>query len=129
MKWILKLTLTYWLLSASGYAQLSSDEYRQVLKALIDRDAAVAKVKELTDALSGQDEAVRLLSERIQAERNLRFIEKKLYLDALLSLREYRLKRRALIVKIVTLGIVRDKRDERLEEQIKAVQTEITAWK
>jgi len=130
MKWILSLTLTFCWLSGNVYGQqLSPEEHRLVLRALIDRDEALAKVRELTGQLAIADSQGELHAQRLQIERDLRLAEKNLYIGALQALAEYRTTRRPLFVKIITFGIVRDKHDRKLEADIAALQAEIQAWR
>lgn len=130
MKWMLSLILTCFWLSGNVYSQqLTPEEHKQILKALIDRDEALAKVKELTGQIESADGLARALTEKIQAERDIRLSEKKLYLGALIALREYRTTRRPLIVKVISLGMVRDKHDKKLEADIAMLQKEIAGWR
>lgn len=114
-----------------GQAQqpLSADERRQILKALIDLDEAQGKVRELQGLLSLSDEQLRLAADRLKLERDQRLNEKSLHLAALKALAEYQIKRRPLIVKLFTLGIVRNKHNKLLEEQIMNLEIEIANWK
>lgn len=130
----LYLTTLFLLLSVSichGQAQqpLSADERRQILKALIDLDEAQGKVRELQGLLSLSDEQLRLAADRLKLERDQRLNEKSLHLSALKALAEYQIKRRPLIVKLFTLGIVRNKHNKLLEEQIMNLEMEIANWK
>lgn len=84
---------------------------------------------ELGDLLSLTDEQLRLAAERLKLERDQRLNEKALHLMALKSLAAYQTKRRPLIVKILTFGIVHNKRNEVLEEQIKNLEREIQEWR
>lgn len=89
----------------------------------------MAKVRELTGQIQAADGLATALTEKIQAERDIRLSEKKLYLDALIALREYRTTRRPLFVKVMSLGFVRDKHDKKLEADIASLQAEIQRWK
>lgn len=108
---------------------LSEAEEVLILKALIDRDEFAIKAREYEKQLAIADEQQKLANERLRLEREQRLGEKKLHLAALLALKEYRTTRRPLIVKIFTFGIVRDKKDQALEQQITDLQMDISIWK
>lgn len=88
---------------------------------------------ELEDLLSLTDEQLRLAADRLKLERDQRLNEKGLHLAALRALAEHETKRRPGWLKallfIPTFGQFKDKKNERLEEQIEMLELEIKNWK
>lgn len=108
---------------------LSEAEEVLILKALIDRDEYAERLIEREKEIRIVDEQLRLADERLRLERAQLLDEKKRHLAALQALAAYRTQRRPRIWKILTFGIVGDKKDAILEAQIVALQMEISGWK
>lgn len=133
MKWITSL-LFLLLLTASNslFAQskdVTEEQWRLINKALIDGERAAEDVRDLTEKVNLTEQQLIASGEIRKAEHRILLETKRSYLSALVALREYRTKRRPLVVKILTVGIVRDKHDKKLEADITALEKEIEEWK
>lgn len=115
-------------LAAGQQAELSLDELKILSSALIDLREAQQVNAELAKQLDLSTRQLDLVFDRVELERLAHLSTKKLHLEALLTLQAYRTHRRAMAIKILTLGIVRDKHDPYIDEEIKALRAEIAEW-
>lgn len=111
--------------SAQSQPPLTTDELKVISKALIDREEALKTLVEMRKLLALSDEQAALYKQIIETERANNLSLKKLHLQALRALAAYRVRRRSTILKILTFGIVKDKRDPALDREIKALEAEI----
>lgn len=74
-------------------------------------------------------EEVALRQKRLDEEHTMLRKEKELHLATLRALAAHRTVRRPLVVKILTISIVRDKHDRLVEAQIAALEKEIAEWR
>ena len=133
MKWTLRILtalLMTWSVGLNAQSRtVSEEEWRLIGKAMIDAELDAERVRALTEQLRLADEQFTAQKEARRAERQVLLETKKAYLASLIALSEYRTKRRPTIVKVLTVGIVRDKRDKRLEADIADLEREIKEWR
>lgn len=139
MKWTLSLVMSaFWIVSASpsSYSQekpsvvVTDAQWTTLNKALLIADRLVKDLEDAERKFVLFEESLVRAEALARAQNNLwRVALEERLLPALLSLAEHRTKKRPTVVKILTFGIMRDKKDALLEGEIKSLQRELMDWK
>ena len=125
----LVLSMTFANVCQAQTNQFNSDELKKIDKALIElkscQDANDLNSKQLANDMMQFD----LLNQKWSTEHQYVLETKKIYLDSLETLKTFRDHKRPLLVKIITLSIVRDFHDKDLQKKIDDLHNEIMNWK
>ncbi len=132
MKRILAFCVVVFLaFSVQTFAQaptFSFNDLKKIDEAIAERDSFKSLNEQLNKQINLCDQNGILLQKNVDNEHANLFETKKIYLSTMEALKEYRIVRRSLFVKILTLSVVRDKHDKDLESKISDLQKEIMNW-